>query len=199
MNEANDLSINSLLHRIGQRHIDGPDSAQALAELYDCFGSRTYALVVMILGERMAAQEVTQDVFLKIWHKPGAYHDEAGKFVSWLLTVARHVAFDYLRHEKRRCECVVSLDDEAFPELRDRVADEDQRWRDLASLMDELPAAQREPLILSYYRGMSQVDISVHLNVPLGTIKTRMKLGMDKLRTVWQHSGMRYAKAPATF
>ena len=182
MDDLTDFSASSLLHRIGQRNVDKHDASEALAELYDLFGAKTYSLVVMILDESPAAQEVTQDVFLKIWHRPEAYHYESGRFVSWLLTVARHTALDHLRHEKRRCWCVASLDDETFSELRDVGADEDQRWRELASLMDALPPAQREALTLSYYRGMSQQDISLYLSVPLGTIKMRMKLGMDKLR-----------------
>ena len=175
MDDHNTLSIPLILHRISQRNEDRIDAADALAELYDHFGAKTYSLVVMILDDNLAAQEVTQDVFLKIWHRPDAYRYDNGQFATWLLTVARHTAFDYLRREKRRCWCTASLDDEAFPELHDVCADEDQRWRELSSLMDGLPVAQRETLTLSYYQGMSHQDISAYLDVPLGTIKTRMK------------------------
>ena len=194
MDNTNTLSVALILNRIAQRGEDGLDAAAALAELYDYSGAKAYSLVVMILGDSLAAEEVTQDVFLKIWHRPDAYRYDNGQFATWLLTVARHTAFDYLRREKRRCWCTASLDDEAFPELHDVCADEDQRWRELSSLMDVLPVAQRETLTLSYYRGMSHQDISAYLDVPLGTIKTRMKLGMDKLRMVWQRSsGVRIA------
>jgi RNA polymerase sigma-70 factor (ECF subfamily) len=173
-------SVQILMQRIQQR------DTNALSELYDLFSSKVYSLTVMVLGEDMAAQEVTQDVFMKVWERPDAYRDEQGKFVSWLLTVARRAAIDRLRRENRQFLVAASLDDDEFPELRDFAEDDETRWRELRLLMDELPPDQRETLVLSFYRGMSQNDISAYLNVPLGTIKTRMKLAMDKLRAAWR-------------
>ena len=174
-----------LITRIQRRAAESEGAAQALAELYDLYGSRVYSLSVMILGEGMAAQEVTQDTFMKVWERPEQYRDEYGKFASWLLTIARRTAIDRLRREKRQFSIAASLDDDDFPELRDVKEDSENRWRELRLLMDELPVDQRETLILSFYRGMSQSDISAFLDIPLGTIKTRMKLAMDKLRNAW--------------
>ena len=168
------------MQRIHQR------DTNALSELYDLFSSKVYSLTVMILGEDMAAQEVTQDVFMKVWDKPESYRDEQGKFGSWLLTVARRAAIDRLRRENRKFLIAASLDDDEFPELRDFAEDDENRWRELHLLMEGLPPDQRETLVLAYYRGMSQSDISAYLGVPLGTIKTRMKLAMDKLRLAWR-------------
>ena len=81
-----------------------------------------------------------------------------------------------------------SLDDENFPELHDPLQDEQARWRDLKHMMDELPLEQREVIVLAYYRGMSQSDIALYLDIPLGTVKTRLRLGMDKLRTAFIES-----------
>ena len=173
-------SVQSLIQRIHQR------DTNALSELYDLFSSKVYSLTAMILGEDMAAQEVTQDVFMKVWDKPESYRDEQGKFGSWLLTVARRAAIDRLRRENRQFLIAASLDDDEFPELRDFAEDDENRWRELHLLMEGLPPDQRETLVLSYYRSMSQSDISAYLNVPLGTIKTRMKLAMDKLRLAWR-------------
>jgi RNA polymerase sigma-70 factor (ECF subfamily) len=173
-------SVQALMLRIQQR------DPTALSDLYDLFSGKVYSLTVMILGEDMAAQEVTQDVFMKVWERPESYRDEQGKFGSWLLTVARRSAIDRLRRENRQFLIAASLDDDEFPELRDFAEDDETRWRELRLLMDELPPDQRETLVLSFYRGLSQSDISAYLNVPLGTIKTRMKLAMDKLRVAWR-------------
>lgn len=173
-------SVQALMLRIQQR------DPTALSDLYDLFSSKVYSLTAMILGEDMAAQEVTQDVFMKVWDRPESYRDEQGKFASWLLTVARRSAIDRLRRENRQFLIAASLDDDEFPQLRDFAEDDETRWRELRLLMDELPPDQRETLVLSFYRGLSQSDISAYLNVPLGTIKTRMKLAMDKLRVAWR-------------
>ncbi|NJM40526.1 MAG: sigma-70 family RNA polymerase sigma factor [Anaerolineae bacterium] len=172
--------MQALMLRIQQR------DPTALSDLYDLFSSKVYSLTAMILGEDMAAQEVTQDVFMKVWDRPESYRDEQGKFASWLLTVARRSAIDRLRRENRQFLIAASLDDDEFPQLRDFAEDDETRWRELRLLMDELPPDQRETLVLSFYRGLSQSDISAYLNVPLGTIKTRMKLAMDKLRVAWR-------------
>lgn len=167
-----------LMHRILQR------DAYALAELYDLYGGRVYSLAVAILGEGMAAQEVAQDTFMKVWSHPEQYQHQAGKFAAWLLTVARRSAIDRLRREQRQTAAITaSLDDEHFPELPDIAEDGEARWRDLRHLFDTLPSEQQEVIVLAYYRGLSQSDIAAHLNIPLGTVKTRMRLAMDKLRT----------------
>ncbi len=154
----------------------------ALGELYDLYASRVYSLAVAVLGDGMGAQEVTQDTFMKIWQNPGAYRHEEGRFTSWLLTVTRRLAIDRLRYERRRTGLSTSIDDDAFPELRDGHEDEAARWRELGHLMDGLPGEQREVILLAYYRGLSQSEIAGYLNIPLGTVKTRLRLGMEKLR-----------------
>ncbi len=170
-----------LMHRIQHR------DPNALAELYDLYGGRVYSLVVAILGEGMAAQEITQDTFMKIWSHPEYYRVHDGRFAAWLLTVARRSAIDRLRHDRRQLvQLAASLDDEHFPELPDHSGDDEARWRELRYLFGGLPNEQRQVIELSYYRGLSQSDISAHLNVPLGTVKTRMRLAMDKLRMVFQ-------------
>jgi RNA polymerase sigma-70 factor (ECF subfamily) len=157
----------------------------ALAELYDLYASRIYSLAVAVLGDGMGAQEVTQDVFLKVWQNPSLYHREDGRFVGWLLTITRRMAIDRLRHEQRRSGKSMSIDAEDFPELRDVALDDEARWRELRHVLDELPAEQQEVIMLAYYRGLSQSEIAKHLGVPLGTVKTRLRLGMEKLRVAY--------------
>jgi RNA polymerase sigma-70 factor (ECF subfamily) len=176
------VSISSEQELIERLRLRDP---RALSELYDLFGTRVYSLAVAILGDNMAAQEVTQDTFMKVWQNPHLYRRDEGRFTGWLLTITRRLAIDHLRHENRRSGKSFSLDDENFPELHDPLQDERARWRDLKHMMDELPLEQREVIVLAYYRGMSQSDIALYLDVPLGTVKTRLRLGMDKLRTAY--------------
>ena len=168
-----------LLARIRRR------DTNALGELYDLYGSRVYSLAVAILGDGMGAQEVAQDTFMKVWQSPELYRHEDGRFTGWLLTITRRLAIDRLRYEQRRSSRSASLDEEGFPELRDVIQDEEARWREVRHLMDGLPVEQREVIVLAYYRGMSQSEISEHLIVPLGTVKTRLRLGMEKLRQAY--------------
>ena len=162
------------------------DSA-ALGELYDRHGSRVYSLCLMMLQETSSAQEVTQDAFLKVWTRSEQYRSEAGSLIGWLLTIARNSARDRMRYENYRSG--PSLDDETFPEMPDLAEADEARWRDLRIVMKDLPKEQRAVIELAYYRSMSQSDISAYLSVPLGTIKTRMRLGMDKLRAALHGAG----------
>lgn len=159
--------------------------AAALAELYDLHGRRVYSLALMIVGEPGAAQEVTQDAFLRLWERPGLYRFERGSFASYLLTVTRHLAIDRLRRERRASRSASSIDDEAFPELPDHTQADELRWRDVLQAMAGLPAEQRGVITLAFYHGLSQSDMAEHLGAPLGTIKTRMRLAMDKLRAAF--------------
>jgi RNA polymerase sigma-70 factor (ECF subfamily) len=155
--------------------------ASALSALYDRYGSRVYGLAVTIVGEGATAEEVTQDAFLRVWTHAGQYHPDPGRFLAWLLTVTRRAAIDRLRHD-RRSQAAASVDDDNFPELRDVTQDDQARWRDLRLTLDQLPSEQREAILLAFYRGMSHSEISEHLGIPLGTVKTRMRLGLDRLR-----------------
>jgi RNA polymerase sigma-70 factor (ECF subfamily) len=166
----------ALIARIKQR------DAAALAELYDRYGTRVYSLAVAIVGEEMAAQEVTQDTFIKIWEHPESYRYDDSKFAAWLLMIARHRAIDHLRRERLRGSQAVSIDDEHFPEMPDLAHDIEAKWRDMQHVLDDLPAEQRDVIQLAYYHGLSQSEIAAMLSVPLGTVKTRLRLGMDKLR-----------------
>lgn len=160
--------------------------ASALATLYDLHGGRVYSLAVMVLGETMMAQEVTQDVFLRLWQKPEKYHYEVGHFVSWLLTITRNLAIDRLRNEQRKTRGVTaSIDEEDFGDVPDVSQAEELRWRDVQTAFGRLPAEQSEVIRLAFYHGLSQSEIAEHLSTPLGTVKTRMRLAMEKLRSVF--------------
>lgn len=160
---------------------------EAFAEIYDRHASRVYGLIVHILGETMAAEEVTQDTFLKLWTRAGSYSPTKGRLLPWLLTIARRTALDRVRLENRRPEFGSPIDPEdAWRSTPDPDSQsEEARWRSLYFSLHNLPEEQRRVIELAYYHGMSQRQIGEYLETPLGTVKTRLRLGMEKLRQVW--------------
>ena len=174
-------SPSDLLRRMTQ------GDAAALEELYDTFAGRVNAVALAVCGEGQLAEEAVQDVFVKVWRNPEAYRFDDGRFVSWLMTLARRCALDRLRRERVRVGVTlgdsVTLDDDDNPiDLPDASQADESRWREMRLVMAALPADQRDALELAFYRGMSQSEISDYTGVPLGTIKSRIRMGMDRLR-----------------
>lgn len=160
---------------------------KAFLEFYDRYAPRVYGLAVKILGETMAAEEVTQDIFMKIWDHAASYSPEKGKLISWLLTITHNAAVDRVRFEERRPDFGNPADPENLwlytptPES----TTEEARWRSIHFALQDLPEEQREVIELAYYHRLSQSQISEHTGAPLGTVKTRVRLGMEKLRNIW--------------
>ena len=160
---------------------------RALERLYEKYGRAVYSLVLKMLREPARAEEVAQEVFLKLWRRPTSYVAGRGTFPTWLLSVAHHRAIDDLR--ARRHETLPLGDGtNGAPELVDETPDlADHAWmREQRSTVRQalatLPVSQRQAIELAYFMGLTQREISDRLGEPLGTIKTRMRLGMHKLR-----------------
>ena len=176
-------SENALLARLQ----DGDE--EALIALHNRYANAVYAVAYRVLGERMAAEEVTQDTFMRLWEKASSYDPEKGRFLTWLLTIARRRAIDVLRSQQRRQpprQETFSID--AHPYLWEQIPDpgaaHDLRGT-LAAELAQLPPEQRDAIELAYFHGMTHSDIAAYLQVPLGTVKTRLRLGMQKLRQAW--------------
>jgi RNA polymerase sigma-70 factor (ECF subfamily) len=171
--------------------------SQALELIYDRHSRGVYSLALRLLSDATAAEEVVQETFLKLWRHPSAYQPSRGRLLPWLLGVAHHHAVDMLRRrgleqrhragpngEDGAAELLDHLglsSPEADPQLRASALD--QRLA-VGRALAELPAEQRLPLELAYYQGMTQFEVATLLGVPLGTIKTRMRLGLQHLRRV---------------
>ncbi len=156
--------------------------------LYDRYSPKVYGLAVYMLKDKMTAEEVTQETFLKLWTSADKFEPGRGKFSSWLLTIARHTAIDHIRKRSRRPDIAEDIDIEA--EWRSEFShpvsgSEESRWRSLYFSLQELPSEQRKAVTLSYYHGLSHSEIASFLDVPLGTAKTRVRLGLQKLRDSW--------------
>lgn len=160
----------------------------ALGALYDQYGALVFALVVRIVGDRGIAEEVLQDVFLRCWTGADRYDAGRGAVPAWLFGVARNRAIDALRgrqHQARLRERE-SLDAEApgrEPSHPDR-GEEIALRQTVGDALGTLAAAQREAIELAYYGGLTQVEIAERVGAPLGTVKTRMRDGLRRLRDV---------------
>jgi RNA polymerase sigma-70 factor (ECF subfamily) len=172
------------------RLITGIASAQteALGVLYDRYGRLVYSLAVRILNDEGLAEEVTQDVFTQCWNKAGQYRSEQGKVITWLTSMARNRSIDLLRRRNVRPEGhQVGWADGTSPDLPDPLDVEaavevDQDRHRLLTAIAVLPDEQKRVLALSYFQGLSHQEISDTLGEPLGTVKTRLRLAMQKLR-----------------
>ena len=174
-----ELEDGQLLDRVAQR------DPQALGALYDRYGRVVFGTLYRMLGSPEAAEEVVQDAFHSVWQRASTYRSDRGSVRTWLLAIARNAAIDWRRTKGKRLERETVIE-----EAVELVADDRVDERAIASLQAErvrsavasLPAEQRDVLSLSYWSGLSQSEISERTGTPLGTVKSRVRLGMAKLR-----------------
>ena len=162
----------------------------ALECLYNRYVISVYSLAMYMLRQEPLAQEATQDVFLNIWLKASSYKAERGEIRTWVMSIAHHKIVDVIRSRRRAW----ALNDPASYEFLDQIpspqistAAEVERNLDreyFLKLLSTLPPTQREVIMLAYYEGYSQSEIANKLQQPLGTVKTRVRLAMQKLRAV---------------
>lgn len=157
----------------------------ALETLYTRHTRAVYSLALKMLAEQPAAEEVVQECFLKLWRQPELYQAQRGRLLPWLLGVAHHRAVDRLR--RRRLEQRHTIQAEIDVPSNGQDDPERHAWGRVCSeavrqALATLPPSQRQVLELGYLRGMTQSEIASALNEPLGTVKTRMRLAMQKLR-----------------
>src|SRR6185503_20449236 len=170
------------------------EDQSALAQLYDASSPLVYGLALRILGDAGAAEEVTLDVYLQVWKQANRFNPLRGRVSTWLMTMARSRAIDKLRGRAQELSQAESL--EAVAETRSENPDREQsaavaqqqaQVRDALSTLSE---DQRRAIELAFFNGLSQNEIALKLNEPLGTIKTRIRNGMLKLRELLQpHQG----------
>lgn len=176
----------TLLGLINQAH------TEALSELYERYHRLVFSIAYNIIGDQATAAEITLDVFTHVWQKANTYRVERAKVSTWLSAIGRHRAIDVLRQENARPESAsVSWDllgsppASAVDGLEDQVELALQRERVRAALA-QLPVGQQQVLALAYFKGYTQQQIADALQQPLGTVKTRVRLGMQKLRQLLQ-------------
>jgi RNA polymerase sigma-70 factor, ECF subfamily len=170
-----------------RRMLEG--DADALLLLYKRYADPVYSLACRVLRDAQTAEEVTQDVFLKLWQKGTRYDPARGRFSTWLLGITRFAAIDRLRQEARRPVLADMVEDEADEPGREGSGLQDhadwQQGEDLRLLIQQLPTEQRQVLELAYFGGMTHSEMAEALGLPLGTVKGRLRLGLERLRSFW--------------
>ncbi|HTP07577.1 MAG TPA: sigma-70 family RNA polymerase sigma factor [Anaerolineae bacterium] len=158
----------------------------ALSALYDRYSRLVFSLAMRVVGERTLAEEITADTFVNVWRAAASFAEERGRVVAWLMSITRHRAIDELRRLNVRPEGSAVDLNEAVNAAQSESIDDlvgVKRQRELVRMaLLALPLPQREALELAYFGGLTQQEIADQTGQPLGTIKTRMRLGLQKLR-----------------
>jgi RNA polymerase sigma-70 factor (ECF subfamily) len=173
-----------LLRRIGQ------GDRQSFAALYDRFSGVLFSTCYRVLNNQEAAEDTLQDVFIQIWEKAPLYDPSRGKPLTWALTLTRNKAIDRLRATQRRSRLQDEMqrESETFERFDDRssfdAAASGETSKLVREAIEKLSKDQREAIELAFFSSLTQMEIAGRLNVPLGTIKARIRRGMVKLRDV---------------
>ncbi len=154
-----------------------------VARLYDRYGRLVYSVALRILQDHGAAEEVTQDVFVRCWSGIDRYQPERVRLVSWLLTIAHHRAIDELRSRRGKSQRREISADHMHLLTANQPAIDDALLRgEIRVALAALPQPQREVIELIFWGGLTRREAAAQLSLPLGTVCTRLRLGMDKLR-----------------
>jgi RNA polymerase sigma-70 factor, ECF subfamily len=161
---------------------------EAFEVFYDRHGGAAYSLAYRIVGDRSAAEDVTQEAFLSIWRSGARFDRARGSVRAWTLGIVRNRAIDALRRQSGKAP-KLDFDDEAVleqrpsAELTDEQALQRESAREVRGALSELPDEQSKVIELAYFGGFSHSEIAEMLSMPLGTVKGRMRLGIEKIRT----------------
>jgi RNA polymerase sigma-70 factor (ECF subfamily) len=164
----------------------------ALSELYDRYSRLVYSVALNALGDSTRAEEVTQDVFVRVWQKARTFQAEQGRVVTWLTSIARHRSIDLYRQALSHHENLQVSWQEAemfdLPDGQDVEWEVDlmQRQLRIRRAVAQLPPEQKQALGMAFFQGLTHPEIAAALGEPLGTVKTRIRLGMQKLRNLLQ-------------
>jgi RNA polymerase sigma-70 factor, ECF subfamily len=179
--KAERLADEELMPLIGEK------DPEAFEVFYDRHGGVAYSLAYRIVGEKAAAEDVTQEAFISVWRSGARFDRARGSVRSWVLSIVRNRAIDALRSRAGKAP-KLSFDDDAILEQRPsgELTEEEAMRRETATelrgALGELPGEQSKVIELAYFGGFSQSEISRMLGVPLGTVKGRMRLGLEKIR-----------------
>lgn len=179
---TDELSDEQLMARIV-----GTEVEAALSVLYDRYGRTVYGSGLKLLGDSSLAEELVQEVFLKVWRSSRTFDSSRSSFSTWLYRVTRNAALDLYRHRAREVRSVsdgashIAATRDSSPGPQDIVDDSWLSWR-VSRALEGLDASHREVIELAYFRGLSQREISRQTGVPIGTVKTRTARALRHLR-----------------
>lgn len=176
--EPSQIADDDLLRAVSR----GDESA--LASLYDRYRLILFGLILRILHDRQEAEDVLQEAFLQVWRRANDFDPARGRAFTWLVTIARSRALDRLRMLSSRSRFVEADERTANVEVIDTAQDlvKSEQGEIVRQALSELPQEQQRTLLLAYFEGLTQAEIAERLGDPLGTVKTRMRSGLIKLR-----------------
>ncbi len=165
----------------------GRQDPEAFEVLYDRHGGVAYSLAYRIVGDRAAAEEVTQEAFISVWRSGARFDAARGSVRSWLLSVVRNRAIDFLRSKAGKAPKLDFDDDSALEQRPAAERTEEEALRretagEIRGALGKLPGEQSKVIELAYFGGFSHSEIAEILNLPMGTVKGRMRLGLEKIR-----------------
>ena len=161
---------------------------QALGQLFDRYHRRIFSVALAIVEDPGTAEEITLDVFMRVWQKAGTYRAEQAKVSTWLIYIARHHAIDVLRHRATRADWFAVHWEETISHIESSRLDTQElaelslRRKRIHAALAKLPPQQKQALVLAFFGGYTQSQIAELLAQPLGTIKTRLRLALLKMR-----------------
>lgn len=190
--ELQDLQLIALIERIGARHLSGApagDGEAALRVLYDLTSSKLYGVALRVVGNREWAEDALQEAYLNIWRIAGDYKVTLSPPMAWMGVIVRSRSLDFLRRRaSERADAALELDDAISetvagdsPDPMDTTQASEQAWA-LHECLRKLEAKQREVVSLAYLRDLSHSELAEQLKLPLGTVKTWIRRGLDQLR-----------------
>ncbi|HEV8343504.1 MAG TPA: sigma-70 family RNA polymerase sigma factor [Candidatus Binatia bacterium] len=160
----------------------------AFQRFYDLFASLAFTLAVRILRDRVAAEDLLQEAFFQLWNQAASYSQERGSPEAWVITIIRSRAIDKLRSIRRREKSFVPMERPGGKEYDRKVesgAEESEARLTVNSVLAQLPEAQRQVLEMAYFEGLTQSEIAERLKEPLGTVKTRIRTALTRLRELF--------------
>jgi RNA polymerase sigma-70 factor (ECF subfamily) len=181
--EYRQLGDDELMRRLFHR------DRRAFEAMFDRYGDLVYSTALRVLRDPHLAEDMSQEIFVRLWRKPDSYVAERGRFLTWLISVTRNRAVDEVRSRGRRQRHETASPEEQERELPAGNANDPalnallaEEARAVRAALAGIPGEQREVIELAYFGGFTQQEISQRLSQPLGTVKTRIRLGMHKLR-----------------
>ncbi len=157
----------------------------ALASLYDKYGGALYGAVLRIVQSEEKAEEIVQEAFLKIWKNASSFDENKGKFFTWALNIARNTAIDYVRSSDFRSSQKTDSFDFLVYSQNHPSEETATEHIGLREIVDKLDEKYRTVIDLAYFQGYTQSEIEEEMNIPIGTVKTRMRLAIRELRKIF--------------
>jgi RNA polymerase sigma-70 factor (ECF subfamily) len=164
----------------------------ALSEIHARYAGLVFSIALKTLNDQASAEEIAQQVFTEVWRQARHYRLERGKFSAWVSTITRHLCIDELRRRRVR-----PMTEPGYWESLERLAGNDDPAQDaqdpfeqarIRKALQQIPTQERMVIELAFWGGMTQREIAMHCHAPLGTVKTRLRLGMRRLKSLLQES-----------